>query len=149
MLGAAGDLTKRKLIPALYNLAKSDLLPRNFAIIGISLQDSNDEAFRRGNPDRCSTRAGNSSRTSACGRRSCEAAHAESHTANYSREDSSRRQRHSSFTDGCGASTGCASDYSSASSAGCQSAANCAAGCSGLPRPVERFNSVVRSAAEE
>jgi glucose-6-phosphate 1-dehydrogenase len=46
IFGACGDLTKRKLIPALYNLAKSDLLPRNFAIIGISLQESSDEAFR-------------------------------------------------------------------------------------------------------
>src|SRR5580698_1195717 len=46
IFGACGDLTKRKLIPALYNLAKSDLLPRNFAIIGVSLQDSSSEAFR-------------------------------------------------------------------------------------------------------
>ncbi|MGC1384940.1 MAG: glucose-6-phosphate dehydrogenase [Candidatus Acidiferrales bacterium] len=46
IFGACGDLTKRKLIPALYNLAKSDLLPRNFAIIGVSLQESSDEAFR-------------------------------------------------------------------------------------------------------
>src|ERR1700759_2692044 len=44
IFGACGDLTKRKLIPALYNLAKSDLLPRNFAIIGVSLQDSSSEA---------------------------------------------------------------------------------------------------------
>ena len=46
IFGACGDLTKRKLIPALYNLAKSDLLPRNFAIIGVSLQESSSEAFR-------------------------------------------------------------------------------------------------------
>jgi glucose-6-phosphate 1-dehydrogenase len=30
IFGASGDLTKRKLIPALYNLAKEKLLPRNF-----------------------------------------------------------------------------------------------------------------------
>jgi len=31
--GASGDLTKRKLIPALYNLAVNKLLPPQFAII--------------------------------------------------------------------------------------------------------------------
>ena len=36
IFGAAGDLTKRKLIPALYNLRKNDLLPDNFAIIGVA-----------------------------------------------------------------------------------------------------------------
>ena len=35
IFGAAGDLTRRKLIPALYNLAKADLLSREFAIVGI------------------------------------------------------------------------------------------------------------------
>jgi glucose-6-phosphate 1-dehydrogenase len=35
IFGAAGDLTRRKLIPALYNLAKVDLLSRDFAILGI------------------------------------------------------------------------------------------------------------------
>ena len=37
IFGACGDLTKRKLIPALYNLAKSNLLPNNFAIVGGAL----------------------------------------------------------------------------------------------------------------
>ena len=46
IFGACGDLTKRKLIPALYNLSKSNLLPLNFAIIGVSLQESTHEAFR-------------------------------------------------------------------------------------------------------
>src|ERR1700737_4071872 len=36
IFGAGGDLTGRKLIPALYNLAKADLLSREFAIVGLS-----------------------------------------------------------------------------------------------------------------
>ncbi len=35
IFGAAGDLTKRKLIPALYNLAKEKLLAPEFAIVGL------------------------------------------------------------------------------------------------------------------
>jgi glucose-6-phosphate 1-dehydrogenase len=46
IFGAAGDLTKRKLIPALYNLKKSDLLSDNFAIIGVARAEMNDEEFR-------------------------------------------------------------------------------------------------------
>lgn len=34
IFGASGDLTKRKLIPALYNLRKDGLLPKEFAIVG-------------------------------------------------------------------------------------------------------------------
>jgi len=47
IFGAAGDLTKRKLIPALYNLKKSKLLPDNFAVIGVARAEMNDEEFRR------------------------------------------------------------------------------------------------------
>ncbi len=39
IFGAAGDLTKRLVIPALYNLACAKLLPGNFAIIGLDLAD--------------------------------------------------------------------------------------------------------------
>jgi glucose-6-phosphate 1-dehydrogenase len=46
LFGAAGDLTKRKLIPALFNLVKAKLLPDNFAVLGVSVDDLNDEAFR-------------------------------------------------------------------------------------------------------
>ena len=35
IFGGGGDLTKRLVVPALYNLAKQDLLPERFAIIGI------------------------------------------------------------------------------------------------------------------
>jgi glucose-6-phosphate 1-dehydrogenase len=46
IFGAAGDLTKRKLIPALYNLKKSNLLPDNFAVIGVARAEMNDQEFR-------------------------------------------------------------------------------------------------------
>ncbi len=47
IFGAAGDLTKRKLIPALYNLAKSQLLPQEFAILGVARTPMTSEDFRR------------------------------------------------------------------------------------------------------
>ena len=36
IFGASGDLTKRKLLPALYHLEQSGLLPRNFAVVGVA-----------------------------------------------------------------------------------------------------------------
>ncbi len=44
--GASGDLTKRKLLPALANLAQEDLLSRQFAIIGFSFDQMTTDAFR-------------------------------------------------------------------------------------------------------
>ena len=46
IFGAAGDLTKRKLIPALYNLRKNNLLPDEFGVIGVARAEMNDEEFR-------------------------------------------------------------------------------------------------------
>src|SRR5256886_1161824 len=46
LFGAAGDLTKRKLVPALFNLAKAKLLPQNFAVLGVSVDDLTLEQFR-------------------------------------------------------------------------------------------------------
>jgi glucose-6-phosphate 1-dehydrogenase len=45
--GAAGDLTKRKLIPALCNLAQEKLLPAQFAIVGFAIDDFTTESFRK------------------------------------------------------------------------------------------------------
>jgi glucose-6-phosphate 1-dehydrogenase len=45
--GATGDLTKRKLIPALCNLAQEKLLPTQFAIVGYAVDDFTTESFRR------------------------------------------------------------------------------------------------------
>jgi len=47
IFGAAGDLTRRLLIPALYNLCRAQLLPQNFALIGIARSKLDDERFRR------------------------------------------------------------------------------------------------------
>ena len=47
IFGAAGDLTHRKLLPALYNLAKAHLLSREFAIIGVSHNPMSDDEFRK------------------------------------------------------------------------------------------------------
>src|SRR4030095_5208409 len=46
IFGATGDLTARKLIPALYNLLTSKLLNEQFAIIGVGRREYTDEAFR-------------------------------------------------------------------------------------------------------
>jgi glucose-6-phosphate 1-dehydrogenase len=46
IFGASGDLTHRLLVPALYNLAASDLLPDAFALIGVARTESSNEAFR-------------------------------------------------------------------------------------------------------
>lgn len=46
IFGATGDLTKRKLFPALYNLAKEGFLPDNFAIIGVGRQELETNDFR-------------------------------------------------------------------------------------------------------
>src|SRR5260221_1744154 len=46
IFGASGDLTKRKLIPALCNLAKDRLLSPQFGVIGFSYDSMATEAFR-------------------------------------------------------------------------------------------------------
>jgi len=46
IFGAAGDLTKRKLLPALYNLKANGLLPRELAIIGVTRREKSHEQFR-------------------------------------------------------------------------------------------------------
>ena len=46
IFGASGDLTKRKLMPSLFELYRKGLLPYKFAILGIGRSDYNDESFR-------------------------------------------------------------------------------------------------------
>ncbi len=46
IFGASGDLTKRKLIPALLELEKQNLLPDQFAVLGVSRTELSDEVFR-------------------------------------------------------------------------------------------------------
>ena len=47
IFGVAGDLTRRKLIPALYNLAKAHLLSREFAVVGIARTPMSTDDFRK------------------------------------------------------------------------------------------------------
>ena len=46
IFGASGDLARRKLIPAVYDLFKGDLLPDNFVILGVSRSKLSDDDFR-------------------------------------------------------------------------------------------------------
>ncbi len=46
IFGASGDLSKRKLIPALYHLQETGFLPERYAILGFSRTEMTDEAFR-------------------------------------------------------------------------------------------------------
>ncbi len=46
IFGASGDLTKRKLIPALYNLALEHRLPKRLAVVGYARSAMSDEQFR-------------------------------------------------------------------------------------------------------
>jgi len=46
IFGATGDLTKRQLMPSLFDLFRKDLMPRNFAILGIGRSDYDDRSFR-------------------------------------------------------------------------------------------------------
>ena len=46
IFGATGDLTRRKLLPALYNLSRGQRLPARFSVIGVAREDQGDERFR-------------------------------------------------------------------------------------------------------
>ena len=46
IFGASGDLTKRKLLPALYNLAREGLLSQQFAVVGFAFDQMNTDSFR-------------------------------------------------------------------------------------------------------
>ncbi|MGK2939467.1 MAG: glucose-6-phosphate dehydrogenase [Solirubrobacteraceae bacterium] len=46
IFGATGDLARRKLLPALYNLAHEGSLPERFALVGFSFGDLDDDGFR-------------------------------------------------------------------------------------------------------
>src|SRR5205823_14272934 len=47
IFGATGDLTHRKLIPALYNLAADGELPPAVAVVGFARREKSDDGFRR------------------------------------------------------------------------------------------------------
>ncbi|MFN2466966.1 MAG: glucose-6-phosphate dehydrogenase [Gaiellaceae bacterium] len=47
IFGASGDLTRRKLFPAIYSLAARGLLPERFAVVGVARSEETDEEFRQ------------------------------------------------------------------------------------------------------
>ncbi|HEY5814027.1 MAG TPA: hypothetical protein VIT23_15405, partial [Terrimicrobiaceae bacterium] len=47
IFGATGDLTHRKLVPALYNLAADGALPPTVSVVGFARRDKSDEIFRK------------------------------------------------------------------------------------------------------
>jgi glucose-6-phosphate 1-dehydrogenase len=51
IFGAAGDLTKRLVVPALYNLVTAKRLPQGFQLVGVDLADKTAETWRQGLTD--------------------------------------------------------------------------------------------------
>ena len=47
VFGATGNLNKRKLLPAIYNLQRNDLLPDAFTVLGAARKPASTESFRR------------------------------------------------------------------------------------------------------
>ena len=47
VFGASGDLTRRKLLPAIYNLAEAGLLPERFAIVGVARPSITEADYRQ------------------------------------------------------------------------------------------------------
>ena len=46
IFGATGGLTKRLVVPALYNLSRSKVLPEQFALIGVARSDGTADSWR-------------------------------------------------------------------------------------------------------
>ncbi len=59
IFGASGDLTKRLVIPALYNLSRTKVLPKKFALIGVARTPGTSESWRDHVYDRLKSFVGN------------------------------------------------------------------------------------------
>src|SRR5215471_19203019 len=46
LFGATGDLTRRKIVPALFSLQQQGLLPEPFVVVAFARRDKTDESFR-------------------------------------------------------------------------------------------------------
>jgi glucose-6-phosphate 1-dehydrogenase len=46
IFGASGDLTRRKLLPALYHLSRGQRLPARFTVVGVARSEMSDDQFR-------------------------------------------------------------------------------------------------------
>jgi glucose-6-phosphate 1-dehydrogenase len=64
IFGAGGDLTKRLIVPALYNLARAGKLPDGFAIIGVDHNDQTTEGWSQSLTEMMETRVGGGQRQS-------------------------------------------------------------------------------------
>jgi glucose-6-phosphate 1-dehydrogenase len=53
IFGASGDLTRRKLVPALYSLARDRRLPPGFAVVGVARRDLEHDLFRKQMREAC------------------------------------------------------------------------------------------------
>jgi glucose-6-phosphate 1-dehydrogenase len=60
IFGARGDLTKRLVVPALYNLSRTKVLPESFALIGVDLAAGNADSWRQGLHETLKSFVGNS-----------------------------------------------------------------------------------------
>ncbi len=58
IFGATGDLARRKLLPAVYNLAHDGVLPQRFNLVGVARRDISDDQFR----EQCAEAIGSFSR---------------------------------------------------------------------------------------
>ncbi len=47
IFGASGDLTRRKLLPALYQLSRGQRLPARFSVVGVARSEMQDDSFRQ------------------------------------------------------------------------------------------------------
>src|SRR5712664_848707 len=47
IFGASGDLTRRKLLPAIYQLARGQRLPARFNVLGVARTPMTDDQFRQ------------------------------------------------------------------------------------------------------
>ncbi len=61
IFGATGDLTKRLVMPALYNLARTGVLPENFVLIGVARAEGSAETWRTELHDSLKSFVGNAS----------------------------------------------------------------------------------------
>jgi len=59
IFGATGDLTKRLVVPALYNLSRTNVLPEQFALIGVARAEGTAESWRDGLYDTLKSFVGN------------------------------------------------------------------------------------------
>lgn len=46
LFGATGDLAKRKIYPALFNLYRNQKLPKSFSVIGVGIDEFSDVGFQ-------------------------------------------------------------------------------------------------------